>query len=298
MVPKGSLYAEVLVVLMKIHSYLVNNREFQIKADEEKNKLQENSMESEENNGKQAHEQQQLTIKYPENVTYTNFLSYLLFPTLVYELQYPRTDRIRLGYFVEKIFTTAGIFAFLHVVTNKYIVPIVMESPKVTPVEAVANLVIPIFFGHMLVFYLVFDCICNGFAELTRFADREFYKDWWNSTTMDEFARNWNKPVHEWLLRHIYLESMGTYRLSRNSATYVTFLFSSLLHEGFMIICFKMFRPWLFALQMAQIPLIVFGRDLKGTRLGNLMFWFAILLGIPLITVLYSREYFVSITKT
>lgn len=28
----------------------------------------------------------------------------------------------------------------------------------------------------MLIFYLIFDCICNGFAELTCFADREFYK--------------------------------------------------------------------------------------------------------------------------
>lgn len=28
------------------------------------------------------------------------------------------------------------------------------------------------------------------------FADREFYQDWWNSTSWDEFARKWNKPVH------------------------------------------------------------------------------------------------------
>uniref|UniRef100_A0A6B2LFZ6 Diacylglycerol O-acyltransferase n=1 Tax=Arcella intermedia TaxID=1963864 RepID=A0A6B2LFZ6_9EUKA len=169
-----------------------------------------------------------------------------------------------------------------------------MESPLVTPLEAIANLIFPIFFCYMLIFYMVFDCICNGFAELTRFADREFYKDWWNSTTMDEFARNWNKPVHEWLLRHIYLESMQTYKFSKSNATHLTFLFSSFLHEGYMILCFRMFRPWLFALQMAQIPLIILGRDLKGTRLGNLMFWFAILVGVPLISVLYCREYYKS----
>jgi len=200
-----------------------------------------------------------------------------------------------MGYVLEKCFTAAGIIAFLHLVSDQYIVPIIVESPGVSPVEAVSKLAIPIFFVYMLVFYLVFDCICNGFAELTRFADREFYKDWWNSTTMDEFARNWNKPVHEWLLRHIYLESMETYRLSKNSATHVTFLFSSLLHELFMILCFRMFRPWLFAMQMAQIPLIILGRDLKGTRLGNFMFWFAILLGIPLISILYCREYYAQI---
>ena len=28
------------------------------------------------------------------------------------------------------------------------------------------------------------------------FADREFYQDWWNSTSWDQFSRKWNKPVH------------------------------------------------------------------------------------------------------
>lgn len=29
----------------------------------------------------------------------------------------------------------------------------------------------------------------------------------------------------------------------------------------------------------------------KGTRLGNTIFWWGMLTGIPLITVLYAREY-------
>jgi hypothetical protein len=33
------------------------------------------------------------------------------------------------------------------------------------------------------------ECVCNGFAELSRFADRQFYEDWWNSTNWDQFAR-------------------------------------------------------------------------------------------------------------
>jgi sterol O-acyltransferase len=31
---------------------------------------------------------------YPNNLTYSNFLDYMLCPTLVYELEYPRTDRL------------------------------------------------------------------------------------------------------------------------------------------------------------------------------------------------------------
>jgi sterol O-acyltransferase len=32
-------------------------------------------------------------VRYPSNLTYSNFLDYMLCPTLVYELEYPRTDR-------------------------------------------------------------------------------------------------------------------------------------------------------------------------------------------------------------
>lgn len=32
-------------------------------------------------------------VHWPNNVTYRNFLDYLLIPTLVYELEYPRTDK-------------------------------------------------------------------------------------------------------------------------------------------------------------------------------------------------------------
>jgi len=31
--------------------------------------------------------------KYPNNLTFANFLDYMLCPTLVYELEYPRTDK-------------------------------------------------------------------------------------------------------------------------------------------------------------------------------------------------------------
>lgn len=44
---------------------------------------------------------------------------------------------------------------------------------------------------YLLVFYIIWDAILNGIAELTRFSDREFYGPWWNSVTWDQFAREW-----------------------------------------------------------------------------------------------------------
>ena len=84
---------------------------------------------------------------------------------------------------------------------------------------------------------------------------------------MDEFARNWNRPVHLWLQRHICtfelshftvklthtldLESMETYKFSKINAVWITFLFSSILHEGFMMICFGMVSPQTKRIQVA-----------------------------------------------
>jgi sterol O-acyltransferase len=227
---------------------------------------------------------------YPANVTFSNFFLFHCFPTLVYELNYPRTDSIRPMYVLEKLLSALGVLTGLYIVVTQFIQPVIPLIPKSSLAQAVRLLFLPFSACYLMVFYLVWECICNGFAELTYFADREFYQDWWNSTLWDEFARKWNKPVHEWLFRHVYLETFTHMGFSRNLATIVTFLFSSLLHEMVLTVVFRTFAPWLILLQMGQLPMIWVGRRIKKTRFGNVFFWWGILTGIPLLFVLYCRE--------
>lgn len=73
----------------------------------------------------------------------------------------------------------------------------------------------------------------------------------WNSTSWDEFARKWNKPVHTFLLRHVYTSTMTNYQLSRQSATFVTFLLSAAVHELVMVIVTKKFRlDWFHTIEL------------------------------------------------
>jgi sterol O-acyltransferase len=53
----------------------------------------------------------------------------------------------------------------------------------------------------------------NALAEITRFADRGFYADWWNSVSWDQFSRDWNRPVYNFLLRHVYHSSISPVRV-------------------------------------------------------------------------------------
>lgn len=48
----------------------------------------------------------------------------------------------------------------------------------------------------------------NVLGELTRFGDREFYRDWWNASTVGDYWRTWNMPVHKFLLRTVYFPAM------------------------------------------------------------------------------------------
>lgn len=242
-----------------------------------------------------AAELQKDSVSFPNNVTFLNFVDYLALPTLVYELEYPRTETFRLWYFLDRLGATFCSFALLYVSYEHYIYPVLLEMPNLSFFDSLIQLLLPFMVVYLLIFYIIFECICNGMAELTMFADRGFYEDWWNSATFDEFARKWNKPVHEFLLRHIYLESITNYKLSRTDATFLTFFLSSCLHELVLLVVGKRLRLWFFGLQMFQIPLIYIGRIpavRKRKVLGNLIFWFGMFLGPPLLAVVYLREHY------
>ncbi|KAG8762041.1 hypothetical protein FRC11_011530 [Ceratobasidium sp. 423] len=115
--------------------------------------------------------------------------------------------------------------------------------------RSMLDLALPFMLSYLILFYIIFECICNGFAELSCFGDREFYQDWWNSTSFDEYARKWNKPVHAFLLRHVYQASLSSKRVSKFSATFLTFLLSALVHELVMAVATKKIRMYLFGLQ-------------------------------------------------
>ena len=82
-----------------------------------------------------------------------------------------------------------------------------------------------------------------------------FFMDYprWNSTSFDEYARKWNKPVHAFLLRHVYQASLSSKRVSKFSATFLTFLLSALVHELVMAVVTKKIRMYLFIMQV-RVP--------------------------------------------
>eukprot|EP01091_Cochliopodium_minus_P005565 TRINITY_DN15473_c0_g1_i1.p1 TRINITY_DN15473_c0_g1~~TRINITY_DN15473_c0_g1_i1.p1 ORF type:complete len:529 (-),score=94.06 TRINITY_DN15473_c0_g1_i1:55-1641(-) len=226
---------------------------------------------------------------YPKNINLKDFVYFLCVPTLVYDNYYARTTHIRWKYIFEKVFTFLGFFFSLHICITQYILPVLDQKETLGGVIVVIKLIMPFTCAYMIIFYLVFDVICNTISEIMCFAEREFYTDWWNSTSWDEFANKWNQPVHLWLKNHVFLELRIHYAQRAYKAIFITFLFSSLLHELFMTVLFKKIRPFLFLCQMSQLVLVWLGNffNLKGTNAGNVLFWAGMSIGPPLITLIY-----------
>jgi sterol O-acyltransferase len=239
---------------------------------------------------------------YPRNLRLANFAEFICLPTLVYELEYPRQDRRNWWYIAEKLAATFGVLCIMMVISQAFIYPPVARAVEMKEqglsVEErwrefpfiMSDMLFPLLIEQLLTWYLIWECILNVLAELTLFADRGFYGDWWNSTTFDQYARDWNRPVHNFLLRHVYHSSISTFHLSKSSATFVTFLLSALVHEMCMALMFKKVRGYLFWSQLLQIPLVIFSRSraMKGrVVLGNVVFWVGLFFGPSFLTSLY-----------
>ncbi|KAE9988498.1 hypothetical protein EG328_010537 [Venturia inaequalis] len=239
---------------------------------------------------------------YPHNLTIANWADWICLPTLVYELEYPRQEHINWWYVAEKTVATFGVIWVMMVVSQAYIYPSVAETVRMKEAGMtlqqrwhefpwiVGDMLFPLLLEQLLTWYVIWECCLNVLAELTKFADRGFYGDWWNSVSWDQYARDWNRPVHNFLLRHVYHSSISAFHLSKSTATFVTFFLSACVHELVMLCIFKKVRGYLFIMQLGQLPLVALSRTklLKGRdTLGNLIFWFGLFVGPSLITALY-----------
>ncbi|EDU41436.1 sterol O-acyltransferase 1 [Pyrenophora tritici-repentis Pt-1C-BFP] len=239
---------------------------------------------------------------YPNNLTMANFIEWTCLPTLVYDQEYPRQERVNWWYVAEKSVATLGVIWVMIIISQAYIYPVVVETVRQRDAGmslemrwkefpwVVSDMLFPMLLEQLLSWYVIWECLLNVLAEVTRFGDRGFYGAWWNSVSFDQYARDWNRPVHNFLLRHVYHSSISFFHLSKMQATFFTFFLSAVVHEILMFCLFKKVRGYLFVFQLLQLPLAAFSKTkfMRGRdTLGNILFWFGMFIGPSVITSLY-----------
>lgn len=238
-------------------------------------------------------------LQYPNNLTVGNIYYFMCAPTLIYQLNYPRSPKIRPVWLAKRCLELLFYLGLALFLIEQYLYPTLRNS--VVPLqkldfirimERVMKLSIPNVYVWLIGFYALFHLWLNICAELLRFGDRNFYGPWWNCTTMDEYWRIWNIPTHNWLMKHIHVPLVRA-GMSRMFAGICVFFVSAIFHELLVSVPVHTFRFWAFMGFMGNIPLIIITRKfLQGSQIGNVIFWISFcFLGQPLAIVLYYGDY-------
>lgn len=222
-----------------------------------------------------------------------DFLYFLAVPSLVYEPSFPTfVPENRMHNIIVRSVLLLGSLLFSYVWITEKVLPIAVRLHRMPVIDGMIYSLIPMWVSAMVIFFTLFELVCNILADITCYGDRSFYGDWWNSTTFEDFNRLWNKPVHQWLLRHVYFKvrSKGCNKFIGQS---VTLLYSSLMHEFALYLFFskQKIRVQFFTVMMVQ-PILFTCQNkagMKGTLFGNYLFWLLIIMGISLTGTWYGR---------
>ncbi|KAL6558602.1 Diacylglycerol O-acyltransferase 1 [Orobanche minor] len=207
-------------------------------------------------------------IDYSYDATIKSLAYFMVAPTLCYQPSYPRTACIRKGWVVRQLIKLVIFTGFMGFIVEQYINPIVQNSQHplkgnlLYAVERVLKLSVPNLYVWLCMFYCFFHLWLNILAELLCFGDREFYKDWWNARTVEEYWRMWNMPVHKWMVRHIYFPCIRN-GIPKVVSVLVAFLVSAIFHELCIAVPCHMFKLWAFIGIMFQVPLVIVTNHLQ-----------------------------------
>ena len=179
------------------------------------------------------------------NITITNIYYFWFAPTLTYQMIFPRLVKRSMGQILNLIFRLFLCFVLLAFLVAQVFRPTLnnmLEELNELEGEDIHILSVNIFAEYLLklgiassyiwllIFYGFFHVLLNLLAQLLRFGDRVFYRDWWNSTNLSSYWRLWNLPVHYWLVRHLYHPCIRL-GISKSIAMLIVFFFSAVVHE-------------------------------------------------------------------
>jgi len=178
---------------------------------------------------------------YPDNLTMSNIYYFWFAPTLTYQIVFPRLphrNMTRIFTLIIRLFLSFVLMVFLiaQIIgpNLKQMMQELQEGEKVFSIHIFAEYLLKLGMAStyiwLLVFYGYFHVFFNLLAEILKFGDRVFYRDWWNSSNLSSYWRLWNIPVHYWLVRHLYFPCIRI-GLSKSGAMFTVFFFSAIIHE-------------------------------------------------------------------
>nr|XP_028588204.1 LOW QUALITY PROTEIN: sterol O-acyltransferase 1-like [Podarcis muralis] len=235
------------------------------------------------------------TVQVPK---VSQYLYFLFAPTLIYRDAYPRNPTIRWSYVATMFAEVLASLFYVHYISEIYIFPVFRkyggEHFNVRGlVLCILHTMLPSSLATITLYYLLLHCWQNAFAEMLRFADRMFYKDWWNSTSYASYFRTMNVVVYDWLYYYAYKDFLWLFgKKFKAVAMLSVFLFSAVVHEYILAMTFGFFCPVLLFVYMCFGPFFNFIlSDRRKSPIWTVILWLTLGLGTTMILYLYSLEW-------
>lgn len=229
---------------------------------------------------------------------HSKFVYFLFAPTLVYRDEYPRTKRIRWSVVFRHVLEVIGVIFYISFIFERFLTPLFdrFGDAEITSGKVVLILfssIMPGSLSFLAGFYCLLHAWMNASSELLRFADRMFYRDWWNASTFPDYIRSWNSVVYDWLYTYIYKDSCEYwFKNCRPLATFLVFTLSALFHEVILAFAFRFFYPVMFV-QFECMGLLLMSLTRNFNRdIGNIFLWFMLCVGNGIQLCLYNMEYY------
>ncbi|XP_065839747.1 sterol O-acyltransferase 1-like [Oscarella lobularis] len=232
---------------------------------------------------------------------FSRYLYFLFCPTLIYRDVYPRTPEIRWSYVATNFAQVAACLVYTYYMFYRFLIPVLQNTGKApwnlrSLAMAVFSCILPGTMVLLLGFFSLLHSWLNAFAEMTQFADRQFYKDWWNSRQWGTYYRTWNVVVHDWLHSYVFrdMEKFFSYNSRCSSIPrFAVFVLSAVVHEYVLVCAFRFFFPVLFVMFGGFGLGFIYLTNHRQSRLWNIFMWLMLFTGCGLLMCLYSHEWFV-----
>lgn len=206
-------------------------------------------------------------LRQAEYPTLKSLMYFMFAPTLIYQHSYPRSpanEKIRWKYVLSHMLLLDLALIPIIIAVFRQLSDLCHEiGHQVMPVNHLIQLTFWSYVSGALMLtgigYSYVHCWHNGQAEVMRFGDRGFYRNWWSAPDAFRWMSVWNMPVQRWLSEYVYKPCV--HRIgSRVLTVVVIFLVSGLSHDyilsftmGFTVPVFMC----VFAVIVPSIPLIL-----------------------------------------
>jgi hypothetical protein len=152
------MFAQIMVHYFKMNSYFKANRllkdQYEIEIKEKR---------------------REFSSLYPNNVNFYDFFMFLLHPTFCYEDKYPLQKRPGFRIIAWRLLLVLLGLSMTYVMYADHIVPSFEMFGEINAIESVSSFYFPMMGLYLLMFILLFDFATNFYADISGFADRQFY---------------------------------------------------------------------------------------------------------------------------